>query len=130
MLFTASLLGAQQKIGIVWRTNWQARLLCPWARHLTGRLLLYEADRWPTRTSPGCTCQIANLHTVKDNSWVPTSGSPPCWWWGYQSLMTGSKWAAIFLLAKCDISQTCACHLEAKAGKKFARFFSTASCSE
>ena len=27
---------------------------------------------------------------------VLTSGSPLCWWWGYQSLMTGSKWAAIF----------------------------------
>ena len=34
-----------------------------------------------------------------DDFWVPTSGSPPCWWWGYQSLKTGSKWAAIFPLA-------------------------------
>ena len=37
-----------------WRSaNWdsvnrsgQVRLLCPWARHLTGRLHLYVADRW------------------------------------------------------------------------------------
>ena len=26
------------KIGIVWRTSRQACLLCPWTRHLTGRL--------------------------------------------------------------------------------------------
>ena len=38
MVFTASLLGAQHKKGIVWRTSRQACLLRPWARHLTGRL--------------------------------------------------------------------------------------------
>ena len=37
--------------------------------------------------------------SMSDDSWVPTSGSPPCWRWGYQSLKTGSKWAAIFPLA-------------------------------
>ena len=31
---------ALSKIGIVWRTSWQACLLCPWARHLTGCLHL------------------------------------------------------------------------------------------
>ena len=45
MTFTASLLGVQH-IGIVWRTSWQACLLCPWASHLTGRLHLHVADRW------------------------------------------------------------------------------------
>ena len=60
MVFTASLLGAQHKKGIVWRTSRQAFLLCPWARHLTGRLHLYVADRWATRTSPGCSCEVAN----------------------------------------------------------------------
>ena len=60
MVFTASLLGAQHKKGIVWRTTRQACLLCPWARHLTGRLHLYVADRWPTRTSPDCNCEVAN----------------------------------------------------------------------
>ena len=30
----------------MWRTSRQACLLCPWARHLTGRLRLYVADRW------------------------------------------------------------------------------------
>ena len=43
--------------------------------------------------------KLPTQHVVKDDSWVPTGGSPPCWWWGYQSLMTGSKWAAIFPLA-------------------------------
>ena len=33
-------------IGIVWRTSRQACSLCPWARHLTGCLYLYVADRW------------------------------------------------------------------------------------
>ena len=36
----------------MWITSRQACLLCPWARHLTGRLHLYVADRWPTRTTP------------------------------------------------------------------------------
>ena len=35
-------------------------LLCPWARHLTGRLHLYVADWWPSRTSPGYNCEVAN----------------------------------------------------------------------
>ena len=30
----------------MWRTSRQVRLLCPWARHLTGRLRLYVVDRW------------------------------------------------------------------------------------
>ena len=42
---------------------------------------------------------LLTQHVVKDDSWVPTSGSPPCWWWGYQTLMTGSKWAAIIPVA-------------------------------
>ena len=46
--------------GIVWRTSRQACLLCPWARHLTGRLRLYVADRWPSRTSPDYNCEVAN----------------------------------------------------------------------
>ena len=60
MVFTASLLGAQHKKGIVWRTCRQACLLCPWARHLVGRLRLRVADRWPTRTSPGYNGEVAN----------------------------------------------------------------------
>ena len=60
MVFTASLFGAQHKKGIVWKTSRQACLLCPWARHLTARLHLYVADRWPTRTSPGYDYEVAN----------------------------------------------------------------------
>ena len=60
MVFTASLLGAQRKKGIVWRTSGQACLLCPWARHLTGRPRLYVTDWWPTRTLPGYNCEVAN----------------------------------------------------------------------
>ena len=60
MAFTAFLLGAQYKKGTVWRTSRQARLLCPWVRHLTGHLHFYVADRWPTRTSPGYNCEAAN----------------------------------------------------------------------
>ena len=58
MVFIASLLGALHKKGIVWRTSRQA-CLCPLARHLTGRLHFYVADRWRTRTSPGYTCEVA-----------------------------------------------------------------------
>ena len=60
MVFTASLLGAQHKKRIAWRTSRQACLLCPWARHLTGRIHLYVADRWLTRTSPDYNCEVAN----------------------------------------------------------------------
>ena len=52
---------AQHITGIMWRTSRQACLLCPWARHLTGRPHLYVADRWPSRTSPGYNCEVANL---------------------------------------------------------------------
>ena len=60
MVFTAYLLVAQHKKGIVWRTSRQACLLRPWARHLTGRLHLYVADRWPIRISPRYICEVAN----------------------------------------------------------------------
>ena len=60
MVFTASLLGAQHKKGIVWRTSRPACLLCPWARHLTGRLHLYVEDRWSSRTSLDYNCEVAN----------------------------------------------------------------------
>ena len=60
MVFTAFLLGAQHKNGIVWRTSRQACLLCPCGRHLTGRLHLYEADRWRIRTLPGYNCEVAH----------------------------------------------------------------------
>ena len=43
--------------------------------------------------------KLLTQHVVKGDFWVPTSGSAPCWWWGYQSLMTGFKWTAIFPLA-------------------------------
>ena len=46
MVFTASLLGAQHKKGIVRRTSQQACLSCPWERHLTGCLHLHMANRW------------------------------------------------------------------------------------
>ena len=60
LVFAAFLLGAQHQKGMVWRTSLQACLLCPWPRHLTRRLHLYVADRWPTRTSPDYTCEVAN----------------------------------------------------------------------
>ena len=37
--------------GIMWRTSRQACFLCPWARHLTVCLHLYEADSWPVYPS-------------------------------------------------------------------------------
>ena len=42
------------------RSSRQVCLLCPWARHLTGSLYLYVADRWRTRTSPGYNCEAAH----------------------------------------------------------------------
>ena len=60
MVFTAFLLGAQHKKEMVWRTHRQACLLCPWARHLTGCLHLYVADRWPTRVSPDYNREVAD----------------------------------------------------------------------
>ena len=29
--------------------------------------------------------KLLNQHVVKGDSWVPTNGSPPRWWWDYQS---------------------------------------------
>ena len=42
------------------KSSRQACLLCPSARHLTGHLHLYVADRWRTPTSPGYNCEDAN----------------------------------------------------------------------
>ena len=43
MVFTASLLGAQQ-MGILWRTSRQARLLCPWARKRDASTFMWQTD--------------------------------------------------------------------------------------
>ena len=59
MVFTASLLVAEQKKGIVWRSSRQACLLCPWSRPLTGRLHLYVADKWRARILPDYNCEVA-----------------------------------------------------------------------
>ena len=83
-----SLLGTQHKKGIVWRSNRQACLFL--GKALNGTPHLYVADR--------C-CESLTKHIVSSDSRVLTNGSPPCWWCGYQSCMTGSKWAATFLLA-------------------------------
>ena len=91
--------GALHKKGIVLRASLQACLLCPWAKHPTGRLHLYVADRWPTLTTPGDNCEVANPACRKKRLLGIHQWQSPCWWWDYQSLMTGSKWAAIFPLA-------------------------------
>ena len=64
------------KKGIVWRTSRQACLLCPWVRHLTGRLHFYVADRWPTRTSPGYNCEVANPACRKRRLRLVGGGTP------------------------------------------------------
>ena len=56
------------KKGIVWRTSQQTCLLFSWARHLTGRLHLYVAERWPTRTSSGHNCEVA--HPAFRKTWL------------------------------------------------------------
>ena len=96
MVLTASLFGFPVKKEIVWRTSRQACLLCPWARHLTGHLHFYVADRWPTRTSPGYNCEVAHPACRKRRLLGTQQWQSALLWWGYQSFMTGSKWAAIF----------------------------------
>ena len=58
-------LSQRHKKGIVWGTNRQACLLCPWARHPSECLYLCGADRWPARTSPGYNCEVANPECCK-----------------------------------------------------------------
>ena len=59
MVFTASLLGAQHKKGIVCRTSWQACLLCPWAT-LNGTPPPLCGRQVAHRTSPDYNCEVAN----------------------------------------------------------------------
>ena len=96
---TVSLLGAQHKKGIVWKTSRHACLLFPWVRHLAGRFPFM----WQTGGLPVLyrvtVVKLLTQHITKGDSWVPISGSPPCKWWGYQSLITSSKQDAIFTLA-------------------------------
>ena len=98
MVFTAFLLGAQNKKWIMWRITRQACLLCPLAKYLTGCLHFLVADRWPARTSPGYNCEIANP------ACQTTLGYPPMairliGGGATQSFATDSKWAVIFPLA-------------------------------
>ena len=69
--------------GRLWRTSRKVRLLWPWAMHLTGRLRLYEEDRWPGlerdglrhASQPKISCMI---NTTKTNwsSAAPQRQSP------------------------------------------------------
>ena len=72
-------------------------LLCSWAKHLKrdASSFMWQTGV-PTVLHRITIVKLLTQHVVKDDSWVPTSGSPPCWWWGYQSIKTGSKLAAIF----------------------------------
>ena len=96
MVFTASLLGAQHKKGMVWRTCRQACFVSL-GKALNG---VASTFMWQTSGPPVlhrvAVVKLLTQHVVKDDSLVPTSSSLPCWWWGNQSIMTGLKWAAIF----------------------------------
>ena len=35
---------------------------------------------------------LLTLYVVRGNFWVTTNGSPPCWWWGYQSAICIHDW--------------------------------------
>ena len=72
MVFTASLLRAQHKKGIVWKTSPQACLLCPWARHLRDASIF----TWQTGGVPVLhrvtIVKLLTQHVVRGDSWVPT----------------------------------------------------------
>ena len=36
--------------------------------------------------------KLLTQHVVGGESWVPTNGSPPCWWWGYHSIICIHEW--------------------------------------
>ena len=36
--------------------------------------------------------KLLTHHVVRGDFWVPTNGSPPCWWWGYQSVICIYDW--------------------------------------
>ena len=73
--------------GIVWRTRRRACLLCPWARHLTGRLHLHVVDRWLSRTSPGYNCEVAN---------------PAC---GKRRLLSTHQWQSTLLVVGLPVTE-------------------------
>ena len=60
MVFTTSMLGAQHKKRDSVENKPASLLVVSLGRHLTGRLHLYVADRWPSRTSPDYNCEVAN----------------------------------------------------------------------
>ena len=60
MVFKAFLLGAQHEKRTSVENKPASLLVVSLARYLTGRLHFYVADRWPTRTSLGYNCEVAN----------------------------------------------------------------------
>ena len=92
----ASLPGVQHKKGIVWRTSRQVCLFVPrQGTELDASIFMKHAGGVPVLNWVTIV-ELLSQHVVKGNYWVPTCGSPPYWWWGYQSLMTCSKWATTF----------------------------------
>ena len=36
--------------------------------------------------------KLLTQHVVRGDLWIPTNGSPPCWWWGCQSAICIHDW--------------------------------------
>ena len=36
--------------------------------------------------------KLLTQHVVRGDFWVPTNGSPPCWWWSFQSAVCIHDW--------------------------------------
>ena len=36
--------------------------------------------------------ELLNQHVVRGDFWIPTNGNPPCWWWGYHSVICIYDW--------------------------------------
>ena len=82
MVSTASLLGPRH-LGEVMENKPAIRLLCPWARHLTGRLRLYVEGRWPGLERDGLRqpsqpkiCCMMNTTQTNWSSAAPQRKSP------------------------------------------------------
>ena len=61
--------------------------------------MLFSTVSWVEGTNENvlqiCVAKIVKLlieHVVRGDFWVPTKGSPPCWWWGYQSAVCIHDW--------------------------------------
>ena len=64
-----------------------------WLKQLN--ITLFHTHKYDTKAAMLYRIATVKLHTqhvVRGDFWIPTNGSPPCWWWDYQAVTCIHDW--------------------------------------